>query len=251
MNAKGQIAIFVIVGVLIAAAVLFVFLIDRTPRITRGQDFDNPESYIDNCIREQAKKEINNLMSHAGFPDAIDSVMYDGVAITYLCKNVNYYQPCVVQYPLYVSQVKDELVKQFEDNVQGCFASLEQELTKRNYIVDAGEITISASIKPSLTHIGVERQFTVTKDGSSRSYNRFDSFVNTHLFELASIAQEIISQESQFCYFSNDGFMALYHDFDIRKDVLGDSTKIYTIESKKTKEKLTMAIRGCAIPLGF
>ena len=71
------------------------------------------------------------------------------------------------------------------------------------------------------------------------------------MYELVNAAQEIVSQEAKWCYFSNDGFMVLYNDFDVRKDVLGDSTKIYTVEHKKTGEKLTMAIRGCAIPNGF
>ena len=92
MNKQGQIAIFVIVGILIVAAILFIFLIDRTPSITRGQDLDNPESFIDNCIKEQADKEIKNLLSHGGFPDSQDTVLYNGIPLPYLCKNINYYQ---------------------------------------------------------------------------------------------------------------------------------------------------------------
>ncbi|MGV8142894.1 MAG: hypothetical protein ACP5NS_04675 [Candidatus Pacearchaeota archaeon] len=251
MNKRAQIAIFVIVGILIVTVILFIFLIDRTPRISRGQDLDNPESYIDNCVKEQASIEIDNLIAHAGFPDAQDIVMYKGIAIPYLCKNVNYYQPCIAQYPIYLTQVQKELVTQFSDDVEVCFATLSQELAKRNYIVDAGQITLSAEIKPSITHIGIERQFTISKEGFARTYDRFDVFVNTKLYELASIAQEIVSQEAKFCYFSNDGFMALYNNFDVRKDVLGESTKIYTIENKETSEKMTLAIRGCAIPAGF
>ncbi len=251
MNRSGQIAIFVIVGLLIVAAILFIFLIDRTPSITRGQDLDNPESFIDNCIKEQASKEIVNLLSHGGFPDSTDNVLYNGLAIPYLCKNINYYQPCIAQYPRYVTEIKNEILRNFEDDVEQCFASLEQDLISRNYIVDAGPITLTAEIKPEIVHVGIERPFTITKGGSSRKYERFDVFVNTYLYEVSSIAQEIVSQEAKFCYFSNDGFMALYNDFDIVRDVLGESTKIYTIKHKKNGEALTMAIRGCAIPLGF
>ncbi len=247
----GQIAVFVIVGIMIVAAILFIFLIDRSPTIIRDQDFDNPESYMDNCVKEKAKIVIDEITSHAGFPDSIDTVLYKGIAVPYLCKNINYYQPCVSQHPRYVYEIQNELALQLQDDIEQCFASLEQELSKRNYLIDAGALTISADIKPDIAHVIVERQFTLTKGESIRSYDRFDFFINTKLYELASVAQEIVSQEAKYCYFSNDGFMALYNDFDIMKDVLGESTKIYTITHKTNGEKLTMAIRGCAIPLGF
>ena len=251
MNKQGQIAIFVIVGVMIVSAILFIFTIDRTPKVTRGQDLDNPESYMDNCVKERAKIFISDLISHAGFPDSKDNVMYKGVEIPYLCKNVNYYQPCVVQHPIYVTEVQNVFAEKFKEDIEQCFASLEQELTKRGNIIDAGSIDLNVEINPSIIHFGVERLFTLTKGGNTKSYNRFDFFVSSYLYEILNVAQEIVSQEAKWCYFSNDGFMVLYNDFDIRKDVLGDSTKIYTIEHKKDGEKLTMAIRGCAIPNGF
>ncbi|MSS74554.1 hypothetical protein EXS72_02865 [Candidatus Pacearchaeota archaeon] len=251
MNSKGQITIFVIVGILLAVGIVFLFSFDRTPSVIRGQDLDNPESYIDNCIKEQAEKEIINLMAHGGFPDSTDTVLYKGIAIPYLCKNINYYQPCIVQYPRYVTEIKNEFIRNFEDDVEQCFASLEQELTDRNYIIDAGPITLSANIKPKITHINVERDFTLTKGDSIKSYTKFDFFINTRLYELALIVQEIVSQEAQMCDFETDEFMKLYPAFDISKDVLEDSTNIYTVKHKSTEKKMTFATRGCARPPGI
>ena len=71
------------------------------------------------------------------------------------------------------------------------------------------------------------------------------------MYDLASVANEIASQEAKFCYFEYVGFNILYNDFDIRKDTLSDSTKIYTIKHKKTAAEMNIAVRGCAIPAGF
>ena len=251
INKRGQIAIFVIVAVMIVVAISFIFLIDRTPTIQRGLELDNPENYLDECIKERAEMVITNLISHGGFPNSNDTIMYQGNAISYVCKNINYYQPCVSQYPRYVYQVQEELNLQLKEDVEQCFASLEQELTKRKYIIDAGPITLSSEIKPKITHLNVKRDFTITKGEVIKSYDELDFFINTPIYDLAMIAQEIISQEARYCYFSNDGFMILYPNFDIRKDSLGEDSIIYQIKDKTTNEQLTMAIRGCAIPPGL
>ena len=45
--------------------------------------------------------------------------------------------------------------------------------------------------------------------------------------------------------------MILYPEYDIRVYMMEDTTKIYTIENKKTGEILKMAIRGCVMPAGW
>ncbi len=251
MNRDGQVAIFVIVGVMIAVAITYLFLIDRTPTTNRTQDFDNPESYIDDCLRQKSLESIDNILAHGGFPDSADNVLYKGVGISYLCKNINFYEPCVVQHPLYLREVENEIVKVVSDDVAQCFALLEQELIERNYLIDAGPLSLNVDVKPKITQFFVNKSLVISKGGDSRKYNSFDVFVSSPLYDMALITQEIVSQEARWCYFSNDGFMMLYNDFDIRRDSLGDSTKIYTIEHKKSGKKMTFAIRGCVIPNGF
>ena len=251
MNKKGQIAIFVIVAILIVAAFAFLFLIDKKPRVTRGQEFDNPESYIDNCVKERANEVIDEMFLGGGFIGANDTVLYKGNKITYLCKNVNYYQPCITQYPRYVFDLQEELEHEVADDVAQCFAALEQELTRRNYAINGGDISISAEVKPSVNRITVNRVFSMSKGDITRSFDKFDIFIAKPLYELGFVANEIVAQEARWCHFSNDGFMALYNDYDIRLDVLGDSTKIYSVKYKDTGDVLKMAVRGCVIPAGF
>jgi hypothetical protein len=252
MNKRGQITIFVILGIMFAVAIYFIFLVDRKPTTqTRGQNLDNPESFIDDCISEEYEKSVDTIMSHGGFPNSLDNILYKGTEIAYLCKNENYYQPCVNQHPLYLKEVEQEILNEVSDKVSQCFSSLEQELLRKNYLIDAGSISLDVQVKPKITQFSVDRSFVISKGGDSRTYQHFDFFVSSPLYEMALIVQEIVSQEAKWCYFSNDGFMILYDEFDIRKDVLGDNTKIYTIEHKKTGKKMTFAIRGCVIPNGF
>ena len=70
-------------------------------------------------------------------------------------------------------------------------------------------------------------------------------------FDLALIVQEILSQESWYCNFEQNGFMLLYPQYDIEKFRTGDSSIVYTVTDKKTEEFFRFAIRGCAIPPGI
>ena len=251
MNKRGQLTIFIILGILIAAVIAYLLVFDRKPSVTRGQDFDNPESYIDNCVKEKTLEVLDEMILHGGFVAPNDTAMYDGNAVAYLCKNVNYYQPCITQHPRYLFGLQREFAEQVGDDVVQCFAELEQELTRRNYAVDGGDISINAEFKPEIVELKVFRDFTISKGDFARSFDSFDIYVPHPIYDLAFIANEIVAQEARWCYFSNDGFMALYTDYDIRRDVLGDSTKIYSVKHKETGDVLMMAIRGCAIPAGF
>lgn len=250
-NKSGQIAIFVIVAVMIAAVILVLFVFDRKPSVAYGQDFDNPESYIDNCVKERAQDILDEMLPRAGFIDGNDTVMYNNVLVTYLCKNIRYYEPCINQYPRYIITLQKELEKQISNDVLQCFAALEQELTRRNYAIDGRDISIEAEFKPDVVELKVLRDFTISKDGFARSFDLFDIYVSHPVYELAFIANEIVAQEARWCYFNNDGFMAVYPKFSVWRDRLSDSTKIYTVTDKDTQKSLTMAIRGCAIPAGF
>ncbi len=252
LNRSGQIAIFVIIGILFVAAIAFLFFVDRKPTLqTRGQNFDNPESFIDNCIKTEAEESIDKIMTHGGFPDSTDNILYKGKEIAYLCKNINPYQPCVNQHPLYLQEIETEIKNEVSDKFSQCFSLLEQELIGRNYLIDAGPLSLDVQAKPKITQFSVGKRFILSKDGDTKAYEKFDVFVSSPLYEIALVVHEIISQETKWCYFSNDGFMLTYNDFDIVLDRLGDSTKIYTVEHKHTGKKMTFAVRGCAIPRGF
>src|SRR3989338_578627 len=220
MKNKGQITIFVIVALVIVVAVVFIFFINRGEVTSREQNYDNPESYVDNCLRDRTSLVIEEMFAGGGFIDANNTILYQGKEITYLCKNVNNFEPCINQYPVYLTQIKKELEREIQDDVEQCFASVKGEFIRKNYKFESGNIGVDVQLKPSIVEIGV-------------------------------IANEIVSQEAQWCHFSNDGFMILYPEYDIRVTMLDDSTKIYTIKDKKTQDKLMMATRGCALPAGL
>ncbi len=250
MNKKGQVTIFVFVAIIIVAGIMLVFLIQRAPRINIGQGFE-PENFISSCVRETSKEIVNEIMPQGGFVDPSDFKLYNNHRVTYLCKNINQYEPCIVQYPNLISRLQQEIKENIEDDVEKCYNLLESELEKRNYQYEGGEVEIEVELRPKQIEIVVKRDFSISRNNEVRAFDEFQVLLLSNLYDLGWLANEIVAQETKFCYFENVGFNAIYPEFDIRKEVMSDATKIYTIINKQTMEEMNIAIRGCAIPAGF
>src|SRR3989344_7817641 len=159
---KGQIAIFVIVGLILVAAITFVFLAFGGPKIVTSTEFE-PQQFIDKCIKESVRETVDVMIPQGGFVNPTDYKIYNNIKAAYLCKNINYYEPCVTQYPLYLSKLEEEIEENIRDDIEACFLGLEDELRKRNYEVSGGEIEINAVLKPEIIEITVLRDFSFNK----------------------------------------------------------------------------------------
>ena len=251
INKSGQITLFALVAVIIVAAFTLFFLVFSAPRLETGADFEDPENYIGNCIRQATRETTEKMILQGGFVNPSDYATYNNIKVSYLCKNINYYESCVNQYPLFISTLENEIELNIKEEVEGCFIILEQELEKRNYEVSGGDVVIEIVLKPDLIEAEVLRDFSLVKDGSSRSFSSFRADLVSPLYNLGHIANEITNHEAKFCYFENLGYNILYKETDIKKDIMSDSTKIYTIKDKKTGQEMNIAVRGCAVPAGF
>jgi len=132
INKKAQISIFVIVALLLVAVIILFFVIYRPPTINIGEEF-SPESFIDKCLRKSLRETVDVMLPQGGFVNPADYKIYNNVKATYLCKNINFYEPCVTQYPLYITRLEQEIEDNTRETIEQCFISLEQELQDRKY----------------------------------------------------------------------------------------------------------------------
>lgn len=249
---KGQISIFIIVGVMLIGAVVLFFLVFSSGDISIGKERDfNAESFVSTCIRESVRKNVDIMLPQGGFSNPQDYKLYQDIKVPYLCKNVNYYEPCINQYPRYITSLKEELEDNMNTDMQECFISLDAELASRGYSYNGGDFDIDAILKQGFVEVVVYRDMEISKDGSSQTIKSFSASVSSPLYDLGYVANEIARQEAKYCYFEYVGFSLLYNDFDIMKTAVSDSTKIYSIKDKLSEKVMNIAVRGCAIPAGF
>lgn len=251
MNDKGQIAIFIIVGVLIFVSLtIFFFVRDTEVTLPTGTEF-GPERFMGSCVRQSLREATDVMLAQGGFVNPTNAVVSNGTPITYLCKNINYYEGCIVQHPAYLSELQEELRAQLAEDVPLCLASLKTELERRNYEVQLGDYEIDVALKPELVDVSIPIELTLTKNGVVQRISQLDTSLRLPLYNLGRVANELVSQEARFCYSEYVGYMLLYPTYDIRVKTLSDTTKIYSVTHLPTDKTLHFAIRGCVIPAGI
>lgn len=252
---KAQVTIWVIVAVLLVVAVALFFLLRGKQGIEIFQPtMPEPQSYIEKCARDSTSEAINIMLPQAGYISPSNYKLYENNKVAYLCYTNKYYYSCINQQPMYIEFLEQEIKNYITGKLKDCFYNLKKEYQNRKYIVDDSAMTLEVELNPKQVEIFIEKKFEISRNEETRKFEKFKAKINSPLYDLAIIAQEITSQEAKFCYFEYLGFSLLYPSFEIEKNQVGseeDVSNIYTIKDKVTGKELLIAIRSCAMPGGL
>lgn len=256
---RGQMTIFVIVAIVIVVVVALIFLInsDLLYRISGTEKEINPNNYLKNCIEKRILETTETLGDQGGYMSnkLNRTFMFSDEGyerdISYLCYTSNFYVPCKNQEPMLIQHLKDEIHEEIENDVQTCFDDLTDSLNDRGYVVDATYNGFEVEFEEGRIIIQLDNKLTLTRSGETSSYSDYKAIIESRFYDIAVVAQEIVSQEAEYCNFENLGFMLLYPEFEIDKFNTGDLETIYTITNTKSKERFRFFVRSCVIGAGL
>lgn len=246
---RGQVTIFVILGVLIVGAIIAaIFLRQDIVRLVSGEV--EPKEFIENCVANALEPSINKVLENAGDLEPELTKMYQGKKYNYLCYQSGDYLPCVNTHPMIKNTAEQTLIKDSYSEIERCFVELRDEFEKRGYDVKEGDLDYSIELVPGSIIVNLAKSLDVSRSESSQSFEDFSFEISSQLYGLFNLAREVVNQESQYCYFDYNGFMMLYPEYRITR-VNYDDTMIYTALNEKSNEKLKFAIRSCTFPAGM
>jgi hypothetical protein len=258
VSKKGQLTIFIVAGILIVGTIVFYFIFKQglLPDIGGGKEI-NANAFLEACIEEKIQEadeilslqggDINNPSFYIPLEFIEEKVKRN---ISYLCYTNNYYVPCVNRQPLLMNHLEEEIESYINEEVRLCFDNLESSLKKQNYEVKKTYLGFNVELIPSKILVDIEGDMTLTRAEKTFKEKNFNIIVKSRLYDLATIAKEIVSGETEFCYFDANGFMLLYPEYKI--DILRKKyTLIYTILEKNSLKKFRFAVRGCATRSGL
>lgn len=252
INQRAQVAVWVILAVFIVGAIMLYFAVSGGKKILPVfQESIEPQPYMARCVRQAASDALEKMLPQGGFVVPTPRAAYRGRNVTYVCMTTARYEPCVMQHPLYVEEVRAELQRVIGPEIDECFLTLKEELEQRGTSVEIGEQRVHVELSPQRVQIAVERKMRTEEKGRNRAFERFDTAIAHPVYDLALVATEIANQEAIYCSFEYLGYMMLYPAFDIQKVALSDGTKVYTIKDIASSQALTIATRGCVIPPGI
>jgi len=249
MKNKGQVTIFIIVGVVIVVGIIaFVFFMGRV-EVETPADL-GPKAFIDKCVRDVVEDSIGKMLRNGGEILPMQAIAYQGDEWNYLCYQADYYQGCYNIHPMLEMQIEKEIARDTQDAVQGCFNTMREDFENRGFDVDGGETGYSIDLLPGYVKVYLTKRVDVSRGESAQSFEDFGTEVLSPIYELVQIARDVVNSEAQFCHFEYNGYMLLYPKYDIRRMDYSDS-KIYRLIDRKSGAEFRFAVRSCAFAPGI
>ena len=249
-NKRGQITIFVIVAILIVAAIILLFwFYNRTIPEIQPDAGENPQANIEHCINSYVEKDVDKIMENSGYIKKSNLTKnFQGQDIPYLCYIPINYARCIVVEPVLIGHIEKEIYNDMKSKIAGCFAILETEAEKSGYSVNMESgMNFSITLIPGDVKTIIIKKITLSKAGEIKKFNEFEARYHTPLYDMAVIIQEIIRQEGMYCGSDYTNIMRANTWIEIDKFQTGDDNKIYTIKDTRTGKEIKFAIRGCVL----
>lgn len=249
LKSKGQVTIFIILGILIVVAGILIYLFYPNIQGALGFSSESPSQYMQTCIEDKVIEAVEKLSIHGGSIIPEFTYSYNNEDLEYLCYTNQDYKTCVNQRPMLKEHVEKEIRGYILADVDSCLTSLE-ETYSRKYSVDLKKGPLSVEIAPKNIIIVSNSSLTLKK-GESSTYPNIKVNVKNNLYELVSIATNIIQFESKYGDTETTDYMNYYHDLKVEKLKQSEGTTVYILTNRNTKEKFQFASRSVAWPIGY
>jgi len=249
---RAQLTLFIVLALVIVAAVILTFFIIKTIQLRIGEPID-PNVYMHQCVAESLQRNEEFLISENLYSNkTFNSIVYRGEIVPYLCSVSQYYSPCVNQQPMLLAYVERSLGDLVKPDAEKCLSSLFKMLKKRGYNINEIEgMNISISIKKGRVDAEIKKKFTASTENEAKTYENFASGIASPLYNLIDTTRSIINYESETCEFNYLAWMFYYRDVSISKFVASDGSKVYTLVDKTTGKSIKFAVKTCLFPAGI
>ncbi|MEK6924766.1 MAG: hypothetical protein AABW71_00835 [Nanoarchaeota archaeon] len=244
---SGQVTLFVILALIIVGVVIVIFAF---PSANVFSSELNPSSYLRSCIEPEIEIIKNTLSVQGGYTAPSNYAMYKDLKLQYLCYTSDYYVPCMVQQPLLLKHIQDEMVRHIEPRAKQCFEDLKDQYESRGYEVNSGPSEILVGIVPGNINVEFLAPVTLRKE-DTQTFNKFSVGIASEWYTLINTAVNIIQYESTFGDSETSLYISYYPGLTIDKTRRDDGSTIYQLRDVTTGDEFAFATRSLVWPQGF
>jgi hypothetical protein len=240
---KGQVTLFIVIGIVIVAAILIFFLYVQ-PRF----DFEGTKKVgFEGCVEDAVIASVGELGKTAGYGSPEFTYKYQGEDYVYLCYTNEFFKTCTIQKPLLKQHFESELGKKLEAEIDECYSNSISQLRNEGYDVVSGDVDYEVLLDFGTVRVDIDAPTTV----GSGQFTKFEVVVNSPIYEMIMIANSILSYEVNYGDYNTDLSRLLHADYNVRKITRGDSTTIYMISNKIGGPEFRFASRSLVWPAGY
>ena len=245
---KGQVSIFIILGILIVVVLLILF--------SRDAGFDtifvkqSPYQEIEGCAQTAIQEGLDILMLQGGVIESENYFMYEGKKIDYVCYSENEYENCIMQKPILTNTIIDELVKYSTPKIKSCLNSVKSSLEGRGYSVVMRDPEIVIDLVPDNVLVDMNLGLRIEKTGVE-SFDHIRTGIKSKIYNFALITSSISQWETRYGDSETLNYMLYYPSLKVEKKKQSEGTTIYILTDRDSNEKFYFASRSIAIPAGL
>ena len=252
LNKKAQVTIFIILALIIVVSVVLIILLMQGPKDEPTvADETDPQSYIENCVKDSLEEVVQILMKQGGYVDPLplDYKLYEDEKVSYLCYNDEPGKECFVLESDLELHLEEEINNYLEPRIESCFSTLETALKEKNYLVSVGDMSFETKIEPGQVVVEINREFESTKRGNQQKIDNFRLGYIYPVKELSFHTMKILTNEAFLgnCYDNNNIRLTEYSidnpPLIAERVLMGENNWIYTLTMNEFKFKF--AIRSC------
>ena len=156
----------------------------------------------------------------------------------------------VVQEPLLVKHLDNEITEFIDDKITLCFEMIKREFEKKGYeLVFKSEADFNVELMPNKVIVDIERKVDYEKSGTKRTITEFNAVSINPIYDIAKVVERTVEEEARLCNAETDKISRANTWVDIDLVKSGDD-EIYSVADTKTDKMWRFAIRGCnlAVP---
>ncbi len=250
MEKRGQVTIFIIIGIAIIGIGILIYIFYPKLQSFVSPDSNNPAAFMQICLEDEIEDTVEILSLQGGSIEPENYYLYNDSKIEYLCYTNENYRTCVVQQPMLKSHIESEIKKEIMMEVDACFVDLKSSFEDKGYDVSLTRGNTTVELLPEKVITTLTHELVLTK-GDTERYETFRILIDSELYNLIGIARSIIDWESSYGDVETTTYMNYYHDLKVEKLNQMDGSTIYILTNRDTDEKFQFASRSVVWPPGY
>jgi hypothetical protein len=166
--------------------------------------------------------------------------------VSYLCYTEYVKTFCNIQEPVYIGNIENEIYNYLDSKIDGCFSEMKKEFENKGYKIkfDSSK-SYSVELVPGKISVPVKRKMSIVKNENRKRFENFKAEIQSPVYEMAVVVQEIVSQEALYCNSDYVKIMAENKNIEIKRYDDGNDNKIYFVKNILTGKQMVFAVRGC------
>ncbi|MEK6936662.1 MAG: hypothetical protein AABW58_01170 [Nanoarchaeota archaeon] len=201
MEKRGQVTVFAIVGVVIAALVV-LFLAVRNQVYIGGstiedleKEFPQIQEHVESCLSVSGKKYVELIGKQGGYLTTNPGTFrqYKGIGINYLCYNIDGIPQCSNR-GLRLVDIKSSLENGMKDEVNNCL-DIDQ-FDKIGLDVSRGNLKLDADIGEDVVVLNLDLPVKISRKDLETQRNSFSAELDYPLGRLYNSAKDIVDSEA-------------------------------------------------------